>query len=79
MLARYGEHDITQQGRRHDVTKVMAAERLVEAWNRITSDIIDYVWRFYLPEWHGNQDGEEAETKDDDYRHLISLDVPRVL
>jgi hypothetical protein len=54
--------------------KVIVAKRLVEAWNRIKSDIIDSVWCIYQLEWDENQDRKEAEVKDDDYRQVISLD-----
>jgi hypothetical protein len=61
------------------VTKPMVAERLSEAWNRITTSIIDSAWCIYLPEWDEDQENEEAEADDPEYRQVISIDDVRDL
>jgi hypothetical protein len=70
---------ISRKGRGQKVTRVMVAERLFDAWNRITPDFVDYAWCMYQPEWDEDQDGEEVGTKDDEYRHVISFDDLRDL
>jgi hypothetical protein len=51
--------------------KVIVAERFVEAWNRITLDIIDSTWCTYQTKWGQDREKEETETKDDGHQQVI--------
>jgi hypothetical protein len=61
------------------VTKPMVAKRLSNARNRNTTDILDFAWCIYLPEWDEDQEREEGEAHDPEYRQVISLDDLRDL
>jgi hypothetical protein len=61
------------------VIKPVVAQNLSEAWNRITTDILDSAWCIYPPGWDEDQDRGEAETNIPEYRQVTSLDDLRDL
>jgi hypothetical protein len=57
------------------VTRAMIAERLVEAWKRIPSDITQSAWEIFDSVWAGGEpaDDERSDFDDGEYQQLISV------
>jgi hypothetical protein len=54
------------------VARPLIAEGLVEAWDRITMEIVDSAWDIFDPGWEPADD-EEIDLADAEYREVMSV------
>jgi hypothetical protein len=54
---------------------MMIAQRSIEAWDRMTSAIIDSAWEVFDPFWGDGEPGddERRDLDDGEYRQMISV------
>jgi hypothetical protein len=63
------------------VTRQKMAEYLVDAWNRLSRDIIDSAWSLYIDDvaWGDDEESEAEDPHDSNYRETFDLEDVRDL
>jgi hypothetical protein len=50
------------------VTRPMIAQSLIDAWDRITPDVIESAWEIFEPDWNDAEDSQQGSDHDGEYQ-----------